>query len=241
MLWSIYYRLTQTPPPSPKPFILLQKHRIPAALGRAVPRMLSDIFSCTTGVSTPTCPRRQNRPEPPPQTWESPQGLVAPGYRIGKCWEEQPEIASGGDPPPLHPAFTHMRSCGTSLTPPEAGHYHRTVPRMVLFSAKFHRGTQQAQTINCQQNPFLPQYDLGILVKHHWQPFSTKYNAHTYGIFYNCVPYCPLCSSQKTKKIPFSPLLSPFVMWNNLLDYLLSQGEQATAGISQQHSRWCYQ
>lgn len=103
--------------------------------------------------------------------------------------------------PAAHPS--HIQRPGTTIT---------LYPEWYFYSARFRRGTQQAQTINCQQNPFSPQYDLGILVKHHRQPFSTKYNAHTYGIFYNCVPYCPLCSSQETKKILFPPLLSPFVM-----------------------------
>lgn len=65
VLRFIYYRLpSQTSPSPPKPFILFQKE-ISAALGRAVPQALSDIFSCTTGISTPTCPRRQSRPQPP--------------------------------------------------------------------------------------------------------------------------------------------------------------------------------
>lgn len=65
VLQFIYYRLpSQTSPSPPKPFILFQKE-ISAALGRAVPQALSDIFSCTTGISTPTCPRRQSHPQPP--------------------------------------------------------------------------------------------------------------------------------------------------------------------------------
>lgn len=57
----------------------------------------------------------------PPQA-PSPDVGEALGYRIGKCWEEQLEVASGRDPPPFHPAFTHTHSRGTSRAPPEAQH-----------------------------------------------------------------------------------------------------------------------
>lgn len=128
VLRFIYYRLpSQTSPSPPKPFILFQKE-ISAALGRAVPQALSDIFSCTTGISTPTCPRRQSRPQPPfprpgdgsrVQDWEVLGGTA--GASVRQRFHSSPSS--------IH-AHTLLR---TSLTPPEAQHCPHVAPRMGLL------------------------------------------------------------------------------------------------------------
>lgn len=87
-----------------------------AALGRAVPGVLSDIFFSLTGISTPGCSGRCSSPGSPPQAWERPCGWMAAGHSIGKCWRWcQAEIPR----PPSHtPQHIPDTSWGSALRYP---------------------------------------------------------------------------------------------------------------------------
>lgn len=80
---------------------------VSAALGRAVLDCYQTSFSPQQEFPLLPAPGGAAALTPPPQAWERPWGLMAPGYRIGKCWVEKLEMVSGREPPPLHPVFTH--------------------------------------------------------------------------------------------------------------------------------------